>query len=290
MTSLKRSLLSVALYLAVILILGEMDYLNKPIINFAAYFYLVVMVAVPVTLFFPSISKVSVNVPLLVWAGIYLFILQYFDRTKSTTSIEFSIIGLEFVLLGVGVLLVHQLAVQLSHAESLMDALAFGAFPNRIKDIEAESQRIKVELTRSRRYQRPLSLVMMKIEPEADVPTVPTIKGIQTDLMGRFTFARVGQIIDDLIRQTDLFLRDRRGRYIILCPETNFSKVELFARRVSQVIVDKTGLRVMWGIASFPEEALTFEDLLQKARERLLDGGTFTDNKVLKSSIKEVAK
>lgn len=289
MTSLKRALLSVALYLAVILILGETDYLNKPIINFAAYFYLVVMVAVPVTLFFPSISKVSVNVPLLVWAGIYMLILQYFDRTQSTTSIEFSIIGLEFVLLGVGVLLVHQLAVQLSHAESLMDALAFGAFPNRVQEIEAESQRIKVELTRSRRYQRPLSLLMVKIEPEVGAPAAPIIKGIHIDLMGRFTFARVGQIIDDLIRQTDLPLRDRRGRYIILCPETNFSSVESFARRVSQAVVDKTGMRVLWGVASFPDEALTFEDLLQKARERLLSGGTLADDKVLKNSVEEIA-
>ena len=289
MTSLRRALLSVALYLAVILVLGETDYLNKPIINFAAYFYLVVMVAVPVTLFFPSISKVSVNVPLLVWAGIYMLILQYFDRTKSTTSIEFSIIGLEFVLLGVGVLLVHQLAVQLSHAESLMDALAFGAFPNRIQDIEAESQRIKVEFTRSRRYQRPLSLLMMTIEPEVDASPVPTIKGIHIDLMGRFTFARVGQIIDDLIRQTDLFLRDRRGRYIILCPETSFSNVESFARRVSQAVMEKTGLRVLFGVASFPDEALTFEDLLQLARGRLLSGGMFTDDNVLKNPIRKVA-
>jgi hypothetical protein len=28
------------------------------------------------------------------------------------------------------------------------------------------------------------------------------------------------------------------------------------------------GIKTLWGVASFPDEALTFEDLLEKARER----------------------
>ena len=31
------------------------------------------------------------------------------------------------------------------------------------------------------------------------------------------------------------------------------------------------GNPALWGVAAFPDEALTFEDLLQKARERLID-------------------
>ena len=33
----------------------------------------------------------------------------------------------------------------------------------------------------------------------------------------------------------------------------------------------RTSLRALWGVAAFPEEALTFDDLLQTARERLAD-------------------
>ena len=124
MTNLKRSFFWAALYLAIIFVLGQADYTGRPIINFASYFYLSVMIAVPVTLFFPSISRVSFYVPLLVWAGFYLVLLQTIDRSLSAKEWEFSVIILEFLLLEIGVWFSHQLAVQISQAESVMDALA----------------------------------------------------------------------------------------------------------------------------------------------------------------------
>jgi len=271
MTNLKRSFFWAAIYLALIFVLGQSDYAGRPIINFASYFYLAVLVAVPVTLFFPSISRVSVYVPLLVWAGVYLVLLQIINRNYSANKGELPVIVLEFMLLEGGVWFAHQLAVQISHAESVMDALALSAFPNRANDIDSENQRIKIELTRSRRYHRPLSLIVIESESEDDKTTREMLKSIQHDLLNRFTSARVGQIIDDRIRQTDLVLRDRRGRFIILCPETDLGNASLLARRISQAVKERISLNVFWGVASFPEEALTFEDLLQKARERLAD-------------------
>ena len=270
MTNLKRSFFGAAIYLALIFVLGQMDYANRPIINFASYFYLSVMVAVPLTLFFPSVSRVSVYVPLGVWAGVYLVLLQVINRNYSANAGELPVIVLEFILLEVGVWYAHQLSVQISHAESIMDALALSAFPNQARNIDAENQRIKIELTRSRRYHRPLSIVVIEAESEAEKITREMLKSIQQDLLSRFTTARVGQIIDDRIRQTDLVLRDQKGRFIVLCPETDFPSASMLAKRISQSIKERTSLRVFWGVAAFPEEALTFDDLLQKARERLV--------------------
>jgi GGDEF domain-containing protein len=270
MTHLKRSFFGAAIYLALIFVLGQMDYADRPIINFASYFYLAVMVAVPLTLFFPSISRVSVYIPMFVWAGVYLILLQLINRNYSANRGELPVIVLEFTLLEVGVWYAHQLAVQISHAESIMDALALSAFPNQARNIDSESQRIKIELTRSRRYHRPLSVVIIEVESEDEKITREMLKSIQQDLLSRFTAARVGQIIDDRIRQTDLVLRDQKGRFVVLCPETEFSSAVLMAKRISHAIKERTNLGVLWGVAAFPDEALTFEDLLQKARERLI--------------------
>lgn len=280
MTNLKRSFFWAAIYLALIFVLGQSDYAGRPIINFASYFYLAVIVAVPVTLFFPSISRVSVYVPLSVWAGVYLVLLQIINRNYSANTGELPVIVLEFLLVEGGVWFAHQLAMQISHAESVMDALALSAFPNRANDIDSENQRIKIELTRSRRYHRPLSLVVIESESEDEKTTREMLKSIQYDLLNRFTSARVGQIIDDRIRQTDLVLRDRRGRFIILCPETDLENASLLAQRIAQAVKERTSLHVLWGVAAFPEEALTFDDLLQKARERLMDSVPVTNKPV----------
>jgi GGDEF domain-containing protein len=280
MTNLKRSFFGAAVFLAVIFVLGQADYANRPLINFANYFYLAVLVAMPLTLFFPKISRISVYAPLLFWALVYIILLQLINRNYSANKGELPVIALEFMMLEVGVWFAHQLALQISHAESIMDALALSAFPNRARDIESENQRIKIELTRSRRYHRPLSVLIIQSESDDEKITRESFKNIQHDLMSRFTSARVGQIIDDRIRQTDLVLRDYKGRFIVLCPETDLPNASLLAKRISQAIKERTSLRVLWGVAAFPEEALTFEDLLQKARERLTDSTAFPSDMV----------
>jgi hypothetical protein len=270
MTNLKRSFFGAAIFLAVIFVLGEADNAGRPIINFASYFYVAVLVSMPLTLFFPFVSRVPVFVSLGVWAGVYLALLLTLNRRLSTNATDFSVIALEFILLEAGVWISHQLALQISHAESLMDALAVRAFPNRVRDIDSEGQRIKIELTRSRRYRRPLSLLIMEATAGEEKIIEQMLKSVQRDLLSHFTSARVAQMIDDRIRQTDLVLRDYRGKFIIVCPETDSANAALLAKRISQAIQEKTDLRVFWGVAAFPEEALTFDDLLEKARDRLL--------------------
>lgn len=269
MTNLKRSFFWAGIYLLVIFVLAQTDYISSPIIDFASYFYLSVMIALPVTLFFPSIAKVSTYIPLLVWAGFYLVLLQTIDRSASAVEGEFAVIVLEFVLLEVGVWFIHQLAVQISHAESVMDALALSAFPNRAHDIDEENIRIKTELTRSRRYHRPLSVVLIESESDDEKISREMLKSIQHDLLNRFTLARVGQIIDDRVRQTDLVLRDHSGRFIILCPETDLERAIMLSERITRSVKERTELKIRCGVAAFPDEALTFEDLLDKARQRI---------------------
>ncbi len=281
MTNLKRSFFWAALYLGFIFVIGQADYIGRPIVNFASYFYLAVLIALPVTLFFPGISRVSLYVPLFLWAGVYMVILQVIDRNPSTDDLQLSVIVLEFVLLEAGVWFAHQLAVQITHAESIMDALALSAFPNRAHEIDEENQRIRIEFTRSRRYHRPLSLVVIESESTDEKLTREMLRSIQQDLLNRFSSARVGQIIDGRVRQTDLVLRDHAGRFVILCPETDFENSRLLAKRISQAIEDRTSLKVLWGVAAFPDEALTFEDLLQKARERLLNPVAISEHAVI---------
>jgi hypothetical protein len=270
MTNLKRSFFGAAIYLAVIFVLGQADNADRPIINFANYFYLAVLISMPLTLFFPFISRVSVFLSLGIWAAVYFVLLQTLDRRLSASPSDISVIVLELILLEIGVWIAHQLAVQISHAESIMDSLAFRAYPSRVRDIDSENQRIRIELTRSRRYHRPLSLLVIEAVAEEEKITGEMLKSVQHDLLNRFTSARVAQIIDDRIRQTDLALRDYRGKFIIICPETDFTNASLLANRISQAIKEKTDLRVRWGVAAFPEEALTFDDLLEKARDRLV--------------------
>lgn len=94
---------------------------------------------------------------------------------------------------------------------------------------------------------------------------------IQRNLAKRYVFARLTQIINEKSRRTDLiFKQDRNSRFIILCPETDLSHSTTLAQRIQSASRDSMGVSVAWGMASFPDEAVTFADLLQKAELKLL--------------------
>jgi len=266
-TNLKKSFFWIAFYLLTVLAFAQLDRSDTPIINFAAYFYLVAIFLVPVMIFVPSLHKVSVVVPMFFWGAIYFALLQIIDRAL-TASLNVEVIVLELVILEVGVWLSYQLAVGITHSESLMNILAQGTFPNRAIEMDNASEKVRTEFSRSRRYHRPLSLVVVHAFPKDDEVVREMLKSLQHDVLTRLSNARVSQAIGDSIRQTDLLIRDHVGRFVILCPETDLEHAIFLAKRTCKIVEERTGLQVNCGVASFPDEALTFEDLLYTARDR----------------------
>ena len=106
-TNLKRSFFWIAFYLLIILILAQLDRSDTPVINFAAYFYLVAIFLVPVMIFIPSLHKVSVVAPMVFWGAIYFAISRFVDRAQ-TGSMSVEVIVLEIAIVEVGVWLSMQ--------------------------------------------------------------------------------------------------------------------------------------------------------------------------------------
>ncbi|MBL8062714.1 MAG: diguanylate cyclase [Anaerolineales bacterium] len=270
MSSLKQALFWLSFYLAAIFVLAQFDYSDSPIIDFAKYFYFTVMVCVPFTVFFPKITKVNVMVPVVFWGAIYFILLQTLDRVASAPNTSFAIVLLEFVLLEIGVWIAYQLADGISHAESILDAMALGAFPNRVQNIEEVTKQIKLEITRSRRYHRPLSLVILTLGSSKGIAFDKLLLNMQHDIMNRFSLARVGQVIDEHIRQTDIVIRDHRNRFLVLCPETNYESSLILAYRISNAVKASANVYLSYGAAAFPDDALNFDDLMDVAMGRLV--------------------
>ena len=269
MSNLKNSIFWIAFYLTGIVVLAQFDYNDTPIVDFAKYFYFAAIVVLPATIFFPSISKVNVWIPMAVWGAIYVSLLQVIDRTASSDG-AFGTVVLEFILVEAGVWLGYQLAYGISHAESVMDAMALTAFPNRTQDIQEAGKQIKIEFTRSRRFHRPLGLLVLQVASDNHLHIKELVANIQHDLWNRFSFARVGQVIDEQVRQTDMVFRDRSSRFVILCPETDRTGVQSLAIRIVEAIEHRAGVHFIWGLADFPGDAINFDDLLDIAVSRMI--------------------
>ncbi len=268
MTHLRRSLFWVGLYIAIIIVLGVLDLENLPVINFASYFYISALVIGLVITVIPSISRIPLYLVMGICGVIYLGLGKVINRAY-TGSTALDVILLELVIIEVGVWLSYQLGGVITHSESLIDVLAQGSFPNRATDLDEGTDRINVEFGRSRRYHRQISLMILQAKPENKEEVKEVLKSLQQDVLSRLQLARIAQVVSECIRQTDILLRDHSEHFIVLCPETGLDSMPPLAKRIKDKAMQRTGLLTSFGLAVFPEEALTFEDLLQVARNRL---------------------
>jgi len=157
----------------------------------------------------------------------------------------------------------------LRSSESLLEGLASATYTNRTINLRQATERIDVEMTRSRRHHRPLSVLLFKSEEISSEENQKAYKMMRQDLLRHFVAARIGQIMTNELRQTDLIMRTPDGYFVVLCAETTKENSSLLAKRIEEAVTKSMGASADWSVASFPDEALTFDELLNKAKANL---------------------
>jgi GGDEF domain-containing protein len=262
MKEITRKIILVILFQGIVFSLGWLDFGSQSVFHIHPLVYLLLEIAIISTIAIPVLQYASLYMSLLMWALIYIVTL--FIRIKILNLVLFyQVVAIEFLLLEAAVWLSHALAGTLNEQEKLMRSFVYSVFPGRILNLQDAEDRISLELLRSRRHNRPLTIIVIKSESGV-------IDRPDHEVLELFAETRIGQIINGQARQTDLIMRDRSGQFIILCPETDFTNSTILAERIQQAISEKMGVSVSWGVASFPEEGLTIDGLLYKARLRSL--------------------
>jgi GGDEF domain-containing protein len=257
------------------LVLGiaQVQFIEDNVLDFAPVFFVLFAAAIISELLFVGFLlrrgvKVSIYSVLLVWALVYGLAWFFYWRLHRPLSIQIHL--LQFILLEMASAVAYEVAKHLGQIDSILDGLTISTYPNRAVQVHSAEDRIQAEFTRSRRYHHPLSLLVLQLDKIGDQESWKNIEPLQRDMLHRFAAAKVSQIISDLSRQTDIIISDRGGQFVILCPETDPKDLTVFAERIRKAAAQKLGSTLAWGSASFPDEALTYDDLLQTARRRLV--------------------
>ena len=138
--------------------------------------------------------------------------------------------------------------------------------------VHAAKEEINTEFIRSRRHQHPLSLLVVRPETKlTEAELKKATQEIQKHMISRFVSVSLAKIISREARRTDLIVSQSESdhRFLILCPETRGTDTINLAERIRSTVMDRLGININYGIASFPEEALTSEELLQRAEFQL---------------------
>ena len=134
------------------------------------------------------------------------------------------------------------------------------------------ARRVLDEVSRSRRYGRPLSVTVFAPEDAAfDAAVTRAAPEVGRAIHSRYVRGRIARMIGSQLRRSDVLLEDARsGRFVVLTPETDEAGSALLAERIRRAS-RATGLALDAASAAFGPES-DFDQAV-RAAERRLDGG-----------------
>ncbi len=129
-------------------------------------------------------------------------------------------------------------------------------------------QKVTGEILRAARYERPLSVFLL------DLDHFKRINDTHGHPAGDRVLRDFAQILQESVRGTDYAARYGGEEFVVVLPETEPAKAELLAERLRGAIAEHPisledgkplNVTVSIGIASFPEHARSWKELLQAA-------------------------
>lgn len=270
MSDLKLSIIILFVFVVALLGISNVESFQESVIDFSPVFFALIAVVlftelIVVGRLIKSGVRLSQYAVIIFWLVIY-GIIWYFYLGDSK-PIEVNLFQGFLVLLSA--FLAFDVGRRIDQTDIALETLASSVYPNRAQEIHSARESISVEITRSRRYHHPLSILMVRLKENKSWGDLKDMKQLANEMLERFAVAKISQIISDNARETDMVLRDRDGKFVLLCPETNQASTKILASRIADAVKQQLGTRVECGSASFPDEALTFDDLLVTANRRL---------------------
>ena len=139
------------------------------------------------------------------------------------------------------------------------------------------------ELGRARRYERPLCVAVVEVRSDelrkqiAELTSQSSVASIamhrRTTHIIRVVFALIGSVLQEATRETDIVAYDPESdRYVLVLPDVNRAEAEQASERIREMLLKRTAARTAVGIAEFPGDGLSFEDLVARAASGLEAG------------------
>lgn len=211
-----------------------------------------------------------------VWALITTGIAMYIGVLVLSRKPILNDVHLYLTLTGVFMLVItailsYNLGRSLEEFIAAVSEMTFSNKGGRLRTVAEAEAFVDLEMASSRRTQRPLSLVLFQGDASSMNMTMHRlIQEIQRSMMQRYLMATIARVLSRYIRRTDIIIEAQQaGRLVLLAPETNASEAELLGERLKLLAQEKLGVTASYSVSTFPDQALTYEDMINVAEQRL---------------------
>jgi len=137
-------------------------------------------------------------------------------------------------------------------------------------------RRLEAELERSRRSDLKFAILVVKLDPGSVEELETRLRAVNGEIGGSATvqctihtvFTIVGAILDECLREIDVATSDPSARrYIVALPESTREQAGDAARRMADLVLAETGVRIRSGVAELGTDGVLLKDLVTAATD-----------------------
>lgn len=267
------------LALSLLFNLERLDFGGQNTINISSIVYVLATALVLGTLILSRSMRPGTIPTVLIWMSLYVGCRIVFSNHPLLGGLHTYLTTSEAAFMGVLALLTAKLVESLRHFEDAVSTLTLASTDSNVKSIEAAADEVRRVLLYARRTERPLTVIA--VEPTLGTRSTTirrAVERLQQAMLRRFMVNTTANVVADTIRRTDIPVQKAAdGRLLVVCPDTDVETANTVVNHISAALEQKVGVRASFGLASFPSEALSFDDLFARAEARLLEAKSAED-------------
>jgi GGDEF domain-containing protein len=239
----------------------------SPALDLAGFVYLLAIICAIETIVLLSWVDLPLVAPFVLMLPFYLVLKVALDGPIFQINLPLTVV--EIMALGGTVFVTGEVTRRLNALESALQKLLLGHVGQDVEPFETGQGHIYREIRRARHYQRPATLLAISIADNTLEQSFDRfLAELQQETTKKYMRARVADFLKRELRDCDVVAR-RDHHFVALLPETGRQNVEPVLKRLERAAAEQLGLNIQVGVATFPDEAVTFETLLERAEAKM---------------------
>ena len=258
----KRMRLLVSTLVIWLFLFYNIERLSKPV-DIAGVAYAFVPVVATLTVSIPRLRKVPLWVLLGVPMPIFLALKAWVGPPVWGTAMPLTVT--EMCVIAVAIILARWVSNGVGEFENAIAHITIGPVDTLDEPLSSGQAEMYREIRRARHHQRPLALMAVGVdEKSVQVALDRMVQEVQQAMMKRYVLSDVARTLCHRIEDYNV-IAWTNDHFLILLPEVTSEQLPDLTSQLRQTVSEQVGVNLQVGSAAFPNDAVTFESLVEKA-------------------------
>ena len=258
----KRMRFLVAMLIIWLFLFYNIERLSEPI-DIAGVAYTFVPIVAALTISMPRLRRVPLWALLLMPVLVFLALKVLTGYPLWGAAMPLTVT--EVCVIAVTIILSRWVSNGVSEFENAVARITIGQLDAPAGPFSTGQAEMYREIRRARHYQRPLALMAVGVEEKSiQVALDRMVQEVQQAMMKRYVLSDIAKTLCQKLEDYNVIAQTNH-HFLILLPEVSSDQLAELASRLRQAVSEQVGATLQIGTASFPDDAVTFESLVDKA-------------------------